>query len=353
MANDSANAPHAKRVTVASQRLVDPDNEGEIQLKVHQINRAHEIEAQHIWALEKEKERQPTAGLSKQGTSALNNVDEETTSDHCRTKKTRTKDITDNSTLDIPQPIPTTLHHGDGTDNNIIVNTAPSSHPIILDDMDSTPAAPSSLWENVLDEDGLVTANLLSGNSGADTEIDNMTEITLPKPLLAQQTRDLDSFFSPLYSDAGGKTYRNCQDCSKKLKRSAPFKSYESWCKKNSFLSMLPCDTKKCKQQKADADRQSQLDLHLREREKKETEGIAYSNELFRQAAVQWLIATNQPLSALEHPKFQDMIYVAAKATNGVKIPACKQTRQEIIDMFKHQMNHLRAKLNGPTVQGL
>ncbi|KAG6838728.1 hypothetical protein C0991_009173, partial [Blastosporella zonata] len=77
----------------------------------------------------------------------------------------RTKDITDNSTLDIPQPIPTTLHHGDGTDNNIIVNTAPSSHPIILDDMDSTPAAPSSLWENVLNEDGLVTANLLSGNS--------------------------------------------------------------------------------------------------------------------------------------------------------------------------------------------
>ncbi|KAG6839020.1 hypothetical protein C0991_006565, partial [Blastosporella zonata] len=195
--------------------------------------------------------------------------------------------------------------------------------------MDSTPAAPSSLWENVLDEDGLATANLLGGNSGADTEIDNIMEITLPKPLLVQQTQTV------------------------KTAQAAHWKSYESWCKKNSFLSMLPRNTKKHKQQKADTDRQSQLDLHLWEREKKETKGIAYSNELFRQVAVEWLIATNQPLSALEHPKFQDMIYVAAKATNGVKIPACKQTRQEIIDMFKHQMNHLRAKLNGPTVQGL
>jgi hypothetical protein len=40
------------------------------------------------------------------------------------------------------------------------------------------------------------------------------------------------------------------------------------------------------------------------------------------------------------------MIHIAARATNGVKIPDRRQTRQSIISTFKKQMVALRDKLN-------
>ncbi|KAF8572554.1 hypothetical protein K439DRAFT_1230540, partial [Ramaria rubella] len=46
---------------------------------------------------------------------------------------------------------------------------------------------------------------------------------------------------------------------------------------------------------------------------------ILYSDEWFKQAAMEWLIATDQLIQALEHPKFVEMIDVAAQAKNGVK----------------------------------
>ncbi|KIJ26339.1 hypothetical protein M422DRAFT_272626 [Sphaerobolus stellatus SS14] len=45
-----------------------------------------------------------------------------------------------------------------------------------------------------------------------------------------------------------------------------------------------------------------------KEAEKLQERVIPYSDELFKQAAVEWLIATDQPIQALEHPKFQEMI---------------------------------------------
>ncbi|KAJ7161576.1 hypothetical protein C8R46DRAFT_820955, partial [Mycena filopes] len=53
-----------------------------------------------------------------------------------------------------------------------------------------------------------------------------------------------------------------------------------------------------------------------------------------------------KPLDALEHPKFHNMIDVAARAKNGVRIPGRKSTRVEIIETFNRRLDQLRAKLN-------
>lgn len=53
-----------------------------------------------------------------------------------------------------------------------------------------------------------------------------------------------------------------------------------------------------------------------------------------------------QPIQVFEHPAFHDMIHIAARATNGVKIPNRRQTREAIIDTFKRQLTALREKLN-------
>jgi hypothetical protein len=53
-----------------------------------------------------------------------------------------------------------------------------------------------------------------------------------------------------------------------------------------------------------------------------------------------------QPVAAFEHPSFQNMIHIASRATRDVKIPNRKQTREEIISLFKTQMNNLKDRLN-------
>jgi hypothetical protein len=40
------------------------------------------------------------------------------------------------------------------------------------------------------------------------------------------------------------------------------------------------------------------------------------------------------------------MIDIAARATNGVKIPAQKGTRSEIMQMFKNHLTTLKVRLN-------
>ncbi|KAG6904879.1 hypothetical protein DXG01_006492 [Tephrocybe rancida] len=79
---------------------------------------------------------------------------------------------------------------------------------------------------------------------------------------------------------------------------------------------------------------------------------IAYSDSLFHSVAIEWLIATDQPLSALEHPKFIEMIDVASQAPNGVKIPNCKATRQYIMDLFQKNIKNLRERFESAAVLG-
>ncbi|KAG1854122.1 hypothetical protein C8R48DRAFT_610355 [Suillus tomentosus] len=118
---------------------------------------------------------------------------------------------------------------------------------------------------------------------------------------------------------------------------------YRTWAKTNGFESMLPGDIKDRKEKAARA--QQAINSHLTERKLAERV-VPYSDKLFKTAAIEWLIATDQPIQALEHPKFKDMIDVAARATNGVKIPGRKATRAEIMRMFKNHLTKLKVTLN-------
>jgi hypothetical protein len=53
-----------------------------------------------------------------------------------------------------------------------------------------------------------------------------------------------------------------------------------------------------------------------------------------------------QPIQALEHPKFKEMVNIASHATNGIKIPGHKATRAEIKRTFKDHLTDLKARLN-------
>ncbi|KAJ7023587.1 hypothetical protein C8F04DRAFT_956605, partial [Mycena alexandri] len=125
------------------------------------------------------------------------------------------------------------------------------------------------------------------------------------------------------------------------------YPKYHQWAKKHSFTSALSCDKKAAKKAaEADADKtQTTLDSSLREIPVKE-KIIPYSDALFREAAIEWLVSTNQPIDALDHPKFHNMIEIAARAKDGVRIPGRKATRDEIMDIFKRRMEELKAKLN-------
>ncbi|KAF8069890.1 hypothetical protein FPV67DRAFT_1651514, partial [Lyophyllum atratum] len=81
---DGANLPRVRRVANPSHKLTDPDNDGEIQLKTHQIQRAEELKAQHLRVLEKEKELKDAT--RKRGTSAANLSLEESPADQPRKK---------------------------------------------------------------------------------------------------------------------------------------------------------------------------------------------------------------------------------------------------------------------------
>ncbi|KAE9392984.1 hypothetical protein BT96DRAFT_829877 [Gymnopus androsaceus JB14] len=102
--------------------------------------------------------------------------------------------------------------------------------------------------------------------------------------------------------------------------------AYQQWAKANDFKSMIPKDVADRKNAEATAiGEQGTINDHAVPLEPK-PRIIPYSDELFQQAAIEWLVETDQPIAALEHPKFRNMINVAARATNGIKIPGCKAT---------------------------
>ncbi|KAJ7730111.1 hypothetical protein DFH07DRAFT_756442, partial [Mycena maculata] len=70
------------------------------------------------------------------------------------------------------------------------------------------------------------------------------------------------------------------------------------------------------------------------------------TDELFLDAAIEWLIATDQPIDTLMHPKFKEMIDIAARATQGVNLPNREQTREAIIKLFHDQMTKLKIRLH-------
>ncbi|KAG2339707.1 hypothetical protein BDR05DRAFT_836142, partial [Suillus weaverae] len=87
------------------------------------------------------------------------------------------------------------------------------------------------------------------------------------------------------------------------------------------FESMLPKAVAKHQSdaiQKASAS-QTGLDNHLHEPPKVDCV-LPYTDQLFRKAATEWLISTDQPIQALEHPSFHFIIHVASQSTHSVKI---------------------------------
>ncbi|KAI0739796.1 hypothetical protein C8Q80DRAFT_1111210 [Daedaleopsis nitida] len=120
---------------------------------------------------------------------------------------------------------------------------------------------------------------------------------------------------------------------------------YHQWALANNVESRLPSDILKRKEADANAKlAQQTLDAHLRTETPKERV-YRYSEAIFRRAVIEWLICTDQPLSAVEHPKFKEMIKIAAAATQGVEIPSRKVARAEIMRLFNDQMKGLRDKL--------
>ncbi|KIK94974.1 hypothetical protein PAXRUDRAFT_67625, partial [Paxillus rubicundulus Ve08.2h10] len=121
---------------------------------------------------------------------------------------------------------------------------------------------------------------------------------------------------------------------------------YHKWCKDNNFKYKLPDDVKACKTAATAANmRQGILNEHVQEIEPGEYV-LPYMDKLFCEAAVEWLITTNQLRFIFYHPSFKKMIEIASRVTKGVVIPNCKATQAEIIDIFKRQMTRLCEHLN-------
>ncbi|KAF9034073.1 hypothetical protein BJ165DRAFT_1356689, partial [Panaeolus papilionaceus] len=125
--------------------------------------------------------------------------------------------------------------------------------------------------------------------------------------------------------------------------------TYCKWAKANNFDSMLPEDAKKRREEAADAllkVQQTEVTSHFDTAPEKPVPPAPYTDELFKSVAIQWLVETNQPIQAFNHPSFQWMIAVAARATQGVNLPSRKQTRAEIMRMFREHMKALGERLN-------
>ena len=53
-----------------------------------------------------------------------------------------------------------------------------------------------------------------------------------------------------------------------------------------------------------------------------------------------------QPLQAFDHPSFQKMIDITARATKDINIPNQKATRKHIIEVFKKNLDQLRIRFS-------
>ncbi|KAF7346742.1 putative AC transposase [Mycena sanguinolenta] len=179
------------------------------------------------------------------------------------------------------------------------------------------------------------------------------------------------TFSKPSKGGGGDKLHRTCTLCDKDLvadvstnrrhyakfhKAEDTLIEYHAWCKQTDFESKLDEDVK-ARQQAQRAEelkkkvlKQQSLDPHLRE---KPARPVPYTDELFLDAAIQWLIATDQPIDALTHPKFKEMINIAARATEGINLPTRAQTRNAIIKLFHDEMNKLKIRLLSDAVTGM
>ncbi|KAL4255385.1 hypothetical protein AB1N83_014047 [Pleurotus pulmonarius] len=121
-----------------------------------------------------------------------------------------------------------------------------------------------------------------------------------------------------------------------------------AWCKANKCEPKLP---KYCAQlrEKQAANQQKTLDPHLKELPARLP---LYTDQVYHKAAIHWFVENDLPIQALEHPSFQNMIDMAARATNSVKHLTGKMTQNQIMVAFKRTLTKIRERVNSEMVQG-
>ncbi|KAJ7675598.1 hypothetical protein DFH06DRAFT_977328, partial [Mycena polygramma] len=122
---------------------------------------------------------------------------------------------------------------------------------------------------------------------------------------------------------------------------------YLEWAKEANFTSMLPTDTAARRTQgAAEKEAQTKLDAHLAPRAPRE-KIVKYTADVFQDAVIRWIVATDQPISASTNPWFREMIEIASRAAPGeIEIPSRKAVRAGIMRMFKSTLLKLKAHLN-------
>ncbi|KAI9431704.1 hypothetical protein H4582DRAFT_1822019 [Lactarius indigo] len=118
---------------------------------------------------------------------------------------------------------------------------------------------------------------------------------------------------------------------------------YRKWCDLNHFDSMLPQDSKKRK--RVEKDRQSLVINHFGP-EDLTMRPISFSDKALQTAALEWMVATNQPIQAFKNATFKKMLDIASRANWNIRLPSPKQSRAQIIKMFKQQLHSLQDRLN-------
>ncbi|KAF5318361.1 hypothetical protein D9611_014218 [Ephemerocybe angulata] len=180
------------------------------------------------------------------------------------------------------------------------------------------------------------------------------------------RTEDLDTFFNT--AQARGPTTKKSRRCKlcpgekyltaevttlRRYLEAHHVRPYDKWCERTGFTTMLPkaVRARKDAASNAAANAQQTLNGHLVPIQPAPNV-VKYSDALFQQAAEEWLIMTNQPIDALSHPKFHELIEVAARATDGVKIPERRAVRENIIRRFQQNVAELRKRFNSDKVRG-
>ncbi|KAH9012604.1 hypothetical protein EDB83DRAFT_2233687, partial [Lactarius deliciosus] len=118
---------------------------------------------------------------------------------------------------------------------------------------------------------------------------------------------------------------------------------YRKWCDSNHFDSMLPQDSKKRK--RVEKDCQSLVIDHFGPDDPTKRP-IPFSEKALQTAALEWMVATNQPIRAFSHPAFKKMLDIVSRANRSIRLPSPKQSRAQIIKMFKQQLRLLQDRLN-------
>ncbi|KAH8979013.1 hypothetical protein EDB86DRAFT_2815222, partial [Lactarius hatsudake] len=121
---------------------------------------------------------------------------------------------------------------------------------------------------------------------------------------------------------------------------------YRKWCDSNKFDSMLPEDSKKRKRVEKDRTGCQSLVIDHFGPEDRTMRPIPFSEKAFQTATLEWVIETNQPIQAFKNAGFKKMLDIASRANCTIRLPLPKQSRRQIIKMFKQQLCSLRGRLN-------